>query len=207
MFDEQPADPAAALALVEAEQARTAAALEPDPRVVYGTWGAGWLAGFLALWCWASDAAPFRLPGAVAGIAFAVCIAGSMALTVGHITRRGAGIRGASSRVGAMYGWTWSLGFLCVVAIMSSLYRSGIDDDLGALLWCVLSALVVGLLYLAGGALWQDRVQYGLGAWILVAAAAGALAGFPSVYLVMGVGGGGGFLAAAAFFASRGGRW
>jgi hypothetical protein len=70
-------------------------------------------------------------------------------------------------------------------------------------LWSAGSGLVVGILYLVGGALWQDRVQYGLGAWILAASAAGALAGSPAVYLVMSLAGGGGFLLAAAWFAVR----
>lgn len=41
--------PAGLLALVEAERARTSAAIEPDPRVVYGARGLGWLLGSAAL--------------------------------------------------------------------------------------------------------------------------------------------------------------
>src|SRR5688500_3878359 len=62
-----------------------------------------------------------------------------------------------------MYGWAWLLAFACLTAVMNGVYRAGTPDETIGLLWSALSGLVVGTLYLAGGALWQDRVQYGLG--------------------------------------------
>jgi hypothetical protein len=198
-------DPAVMLGLLERERSRTADALGPDPRLVYGSWGAAWLVGFLLLWS-AARGGPLDLGLGQAGVLFGACLLGALLATVVHIGRRTAGVRGVSSRVGAMYGWAWLLAFACLTAVMTGAYRGGTPDETIGLLWSALSGLVVGTLYLAGGALWQDRVQYGLGLWILVASAAGSLAGYPGVYLTMAVCGGGGFLLAAAFFMVRGRR-
>lgn len=206
--DEQPGDdhdvdPREMLALLGAERARTQEALDPDPRLIFGVWGVAWLLGFLAFWSAASAAAPVDVPIAVAAVFFFACIVGAIAVTMTHIGRRVVGVRGVSSTVGAMYGWSWLLAFGTLFAIMQGAFRNGLPDDTAGLLWSVLSGLVVGVLYLAGGALWQDRFQFGLGVWILVSSAVGAFAGYPSVYLVMAFGGGGGFLLAALYFVIR----
>lgn len=193
------------LELLEAEQERAARAIEPDPRLIFAVWGAAWLIGFLGLWASTSAASPVEVSEITAGLGFFVLFVLAVVVTVVHIGRRTAGVRGVSSRVGAMYGWGWFLSFGALSAIMTGT-RSQVPLETWSLLWAVLSGLVVGALYLAGGALWQDRVQYGLGVWILVSSAAGGLAGYPHAYLVMALAGGGGFLLAALFFSARGRR-
>ena len=198
-------DPQTMLGLLDDERSRTARALDPDPGLIYGSWGLAWAVGFLLLWS-AARGTPLDLPLGAAGALFAACLLGAVVVTVVHIGRRAAGIRGVSSRVGAMYGWSWFLAFACLTVVMTGADRAGLPDTTLGLLWSTLSGLVVGTLYLAGGALWQDGVQYGLGLWILVASAAGSLAGYPGSYLTMAVSGGGGFLLAAAYFVLRGRR-
>ncbi len=200
---EQDLAPAELLALVEAEQARTSAALEPDARLIYGCWGLAWLLGFGSLYLARAEIGPVELAPSVAGLVFFGLLVAAMVITGMHMSRRFAGVRGVSTRIGAMYGWAWVLGFSTYAAILTGAGRAGVDEPVLGLLWSTGSGLVVGLLYVAGGALWQDWIQYGLGAWILVASAAGALAGTPGVYLVMSLAGGGGFLLAAAFFVLR----
>jgi hypothetical protein len=200
-------DPQALLALIESEKARTQQALDPDPRLIFGVWGIAWLVGFLAFWSAASDEVAWDLPLGAAGAFFFLCLASAVVVTMVHVGRRAVGVRGVSSTTGAMYGWTWFLSFLTLTVIMASAINRGLPEELIGLLWSVLSGLVVGSLYLAGGAVWQDRFQFGLGVWILVCSAAGAIAGYPSVFLVMALAGGGGFLLAAAFFALRQGRF
>ncbi len=196
-------DPREMLALLEAEQARTQEALDPDPRLIFAVWGIAWLLGFTVFWMAASATSPIEVPMAGAALFFFGCMAVAVAVTTTHIGRRVVGVRGGSSTVGAMYGWSWFLAFATLTAIMQGAFRNGLSDDTTGLLWSVLSGLVVGVLYLAGGALWQDWSQFGLGAWILISSAVGALAGYPAVYLVMAVGGGGGFLLAALYFVVR----
>lgn len=188
-------DPAAMLALVEGERARVERAVEPDVRLVYAVWGTAWLVGFLVFWAAATGRGPLPLEAAGAVLAAGLVLAA--VATTAHIGRRMRGVRGVSSRTGAMYGWSWFLGFATLTAVMAGASRQGLPAETGALLWPVLAGLVVGTLYLAGGALWHDWVQFGLGAWVLVASSLGALVGYPSVHLVMALCGGGGFLLAA----------
>ncbi|MEP6761707.1 MAG: hypothetical protein ABJA93_10135 [Sporichthyaceae bacterium] len=190
------------LDLVAAERASIRAAIEPDPRVVYGVWGVAWLVGFACMYA-AHGGGPVDVADGVAGVVFFVLLVAAALLTAVHMSRRLAGFRGVTRRAGAMYGWAWLLGFASLAAIMTALNRGGLSDTELGLAWSAGSGLVAGLLYLAGGALWQDRVQYGLGAWIVVVSGAGALAGSPAIYLVMSLAGGGGFLLAAATFALR----
>jgi hypothetical protein len=51
--------------------------------------------------------------------------------------------------------------------------------------------------------MWQDRVQYGLGAWMLVTGASSVLAGVPGNFAVVSLAGGGGLLLAAGYFVLR----
>ena len=194
---------AAILAAVEEDRARAAAAIEPDPRLLYGCWGTAWLLGFALMYAGSAPASPVDVPMALAGIGFFCCLLAAMVVTGVHMARRFSGVRGLSSATGAMYGWAWMLGFGAFAAVVIGAERAGAERPVLDLLWSAGSGLVVGILYLVGGALWQDRVQYGLGAWILAASAAGALAGSPAIYLVMSLAGGGGFLLAAAWFAAR----
>ena len=197
-------DPREALALLDGERSRTQRHLEPDARLLYGVWGVAWLVGFLALWSASTGAGP--LSRTVAGVVFAGCIAGAVVVTAVHSVRRLAGVRGVSSTTGAMYGWAWLLGFGALSAIMAGASRGGASSEVLAVLAPAVSALVVGLLYLAGGALWQDRTQFGLGVWILVAGSVAAVTGWPTNELVMALLGGGGFLVGALVVALAGRR-
>ncbi len=191
--------PAESLALIEQQQGRVERTLGPNIILLYGTWGAAWFLGFAMLYLAYRGA----LPLVVGGLVFAGLLLAAIVVTGVHAGRAGRGIRGVSSEVGAMYGWGWLLGFGCVGAIFAGLGRVGITDEQGALLGPALSLLVVGLLYLGGGALWRDRVQYGLGVWTLATDAVSMFAGVPGNYLVLSIAGGGGFLLAAAWFAVR----
>lgn len=88
-----------------------------------------------------------------------------------------------------MYGWSWALGFGALSAINMGLIRMGLTHDQIAMLWPASSLLIVGVLYLAGGALWRDRFQFGLGVWILFADAVSVFAGIPANYVVLAVSG------------------
>ncbi len=201
--DSPPLSAADGLALIESQRRRAESALDVDPRILLGAWGTSWLTGFLLLW--ASSPARVEpllsLPWWFARALFGALLVAAAVVSAVHIARATAGVRGVSARSGAMYGWAWLLGFGGLASIMAALDRFVPSPDSQALLWPALSGLVVALLYLAGGALWQDWVQYALGGWILLVSAVGAWAGLPGNYLVMALAGGGGFLLVAAGYA------
>lgn len=194
---------AESLALIEAQQRQVGEQTEPDARVLYGLWGLALLIGegafFLATW----EDSPLDIPLGVAGVTLFVSLLTAMVLTSIHIARRVAGVRGNSSRQGMFYGWTWMVGFISLAAVISGVARTGVDEQTIGLLWAAGSGLVIGLLYMAGGAMWLDRTQFALGAWFAVVSGAGAVAGVPWIYLVLSIAGGGGMLAVAAAMAAR----
>jgi hypothetical protein len=202
-------DPAEQLRLVADQDARTRAALTPDERLLFAAWGIAWLVGFGVIWL----AAPGReggpilpVPGWSVGLLFFLLLVTAGAVTAVHSVRVGRGVSGASARTGAMYGWGWFLGFAMLPAIVVGAERLGAPDEVTALLWPAVSALIVGLMYIGGAAAWDDPSQFVIGAWIMVTTAVGCLLGLAVLYLVMSLAGGGGFLAAAAWFAVRRGR-
>ncbi|WP_265522708.1 hypothetical protein [Oerskovia flava] len=198
--EDAPLDPAASMRLIQAQQER-AQSLEVDGRLLYGVWGVAWFVGYLLLFGSARGDIGPRGPelgeNEPAGWAFAVygsLLIGALVVTLVHVMVRCRGIRGASALTGAMYGWSWFLGFGAMGAVLAGLARAGADGELMGLASNALASLVVGLIYLSGGALWRTKRLYVLGAWILCVAAVATFAGLPTTYLVMGALGGGGFL-------------
>ncbi|MFI2104180.1 hypothetical protein ACH436_12870 [Isoptericola sp. NPDC019693] len=192
--DEAGLPAAESLRLIREQQDRARAALEPDGRALYGAWGVAWLAGYLVLW---TSARGRGEPEAWAFWVFAAAITAAVVFTMVHTIGRTAGTRGVSARTGAMYGWSWMLGFLTLSVFLGGLARAGADDEVMALASNGGACVVVGLLYLGGAAAFGDRSLFVLGAWILLVAAAATFAGLPVTYLVMALAGGGGFLVMA----------
>ena len=102
-------------------------------------------------------------------------------MTIVHVSRRTRGIAGASARQGALYGWAWPIAFVAQSMIVGGLGQAGASDEVTALAANAIAALVVGLLYIAGGLLWDATAMYVLGAWMALVGAAAALTGLPGV--------------------------
>ena len=182
-----------ALAIIAAQRAR-AEGTRPSGPLLFGVWGAAWLVGYGALWLTSRD------DGSPSAAAVAVAIAGgvlALVVTIAHITHRTRGIAGESARQGALYGVAWPVAFLAQSMIVGGLAQAGASDEVLSLAANAIAALVVGLLYVAGGLLWCTYSMYVLGAWMALTGAAAALAGYPDSYLVMAVAGGGGMLVGA----------
>ena len=206
MGDEATLSPEETLQLISAQQERAARYLHIDPALILAAWGLAWLLGFGVIYLVVNGwPGAFKMPwlgGVIAGLLFAV----AAVFTFGAQVRRGRGVRGPSQRTAAMYGWSWLLAVVGVLALDLALEHQGLPSDLAPLLWTGSSLLAVGLLYIAGGMLWDDRLQYGLGAWVLVTGAASVTAGVSGNFAVLSLAGGGGFLIAAAAFRVRGSR-
>jgi hypothetical protein len=191
------------LALIERQQREAQRRLGFNPTLILGLWGAAYLFGFGAIFLTYPTAVPLRLPGAVAGVLIGVLFAAATVISIVTGVRSGRGLRGPSRAAGAMYGWSWTLGFCALAAVNIGVTRLGLPDDAVTLLWSGSSLLLVGVLYLAAGALFQDRFQYGLGVWMLVSGACSVYAGVPGNFAVVSLAGGGGLLLAAGYFALR----
>lgn len=190
-----------ALEIIRREQARTAAAMTPNLTLMIGLWGVAWLAGGIVQFGYLRG----LVSGATAGwtgIALLV-VAAAVSIVLG--VRSGQGVRSSSGVQGAMYGWSWSIAMIAMGVVVAAT-ADELPVALRPVLIPALFVFVVGVLYLAGGAIWRDTVQYATGVWIVVVAVAAVLVGAPSSALVLGVGGGGALLAAAAAYAAQGRR-
>lgn len=198
--------PQESLALIRAQRAGAVRSLSPNPVAILGSWGLAWLLGFGACYL-ASAARPGPAsPGWAAYVVLDSLCAAAMVITVTQLRRSGRGVAGRSRAVAAMYGWSWALGCAAAYAVDFALASHGMPARLLPLLWPGTTLLVVGVLYLAGGAIWQDRLSYCLGAWTLLVAVASVAAGVPANFALLALAGGGGLLAAAVF-ALRGASW
>lgn len=178
-----------------ADGVRVKERLSPDSRVLFGVWGTAWLFGYLSLHLSRDGVA--TQPQAWAFIVFHGLLAAAIVVTAVHLTRRFTGLRGESAAVGAMYGWAWIVAFAAVGIVLGSIAGAGASPEVMALISNALSCMVVGVLYMAGAAMYRDRPWFALGAWIVVITAIATVIGVQWLYLVMAFAGGGGMLAAA----------
>jgi hypothetical protein len=190
--DDAGLDAAESMRLIAESQRRARRGTLPDGRLLYLVWGIAWGVGYTVLWT--SSRATGSSPSGTAFAIFFVGIAAAVAVTIVHSVTRASGTRGPSARVGAMYGWGWTLGFVSYPLIVGGIADAGASDEVIALLANALACVVVGMMYLAGGACFGDLRLYLLGVWILLVGGAATDAGMPGTYLVLATAGGGGFL-------------
>lgn len=191
--------PEESLALIQHQRADTRRRRGGGPAPILGMWGLAWLIGFGC--CYLAARGVMPMPVAVAVTIALSVVAVTVPIVQG--VRAARGVRGPSTTVGTMYGVAWGLAFALTSAINGGLERYVVSPDGLSLLWTASSMVVVGLLYLTAGMLWQSWPQYLLGAWVLVFAAVGVLVGVPANFLVLSLAGGGGMLALAVFWALR----
>ena len=194
------------LQLIRTQHDNAARDLYVAPARILLAWGVAWTLGFGAFYVASPRARWHFLPVWAAAAVLVTLSAAAVAVVITQMARRGRGVQGPSRTVGALYGWSWPLAFAGVFALNIGLSRHGLPASLAPLLWPGSAAVVAGVLYLAGGALFTDRVQYGLGAWMLAVGAGSVQAGWPANFAVLALAGGGGFLVAAGFIVARGRR-
>ncbi|MCD2192226.1 hypothetical protein LQ327_02300 [Actinomycetospora endophytica] len=179
-----------ALAAIDAQQQRTTTALRPSPLGMFLPWGLGYLVGFGGVWL----AIRGVLPDAVVTVLLVVAAIVPLASTGITVARSTHGLAGPTKRIGALYGWAWLLGFAALFAINIRVGFLGVPGPTLSLIWSGSALLVVGLLYLAGGALWNHVPQYVLGVWTLATGVLSVFVGYPANFAVLALAGGGGFI-------------
>ncbi|MFI7602838.1 transporter [Actinoplanes sp. NPDC049681] len=193
----EPLDPAESLRLIQQEQAATVRRLVPDPRLLLWPWGIAWLIGFTVFFLrYGPDdrvlvAMPSWLPLLV--LLALILIAGTITGIVG--ARAARQVTGPTSRQGTMYGLTWALAFSGMISVLNRL-GDQLPTGLTNLIWAGTMTALTGALHMAGGALWNDRTLFRLGAFLSVINVVGVILGPGWHALVVAVLGGGGMLVA-----------
>ncbi|MBB4685684.1 hypothetical protein [Amycolatopsis jiangsuensis] len=201
--DGQPLSAAESLDLIARQHDRTRRELRSSPARLLGVWAVAWLVGWGLVYL-SDDRVAGLMPGWIASVVVGVLFVGAVVHTAWHSTRPGRGIRGPSRRIGRMYGWAWAISFLAMYLVDLRLtLLLGDATDVISLLWTGTSLLLTGVLYLAGGMLWQDPLPYTFGAWICLCGGASVLVGVPGNFLVLSLAGGGGFAVAALVYVLR----
>ncbi len=196
-----PPSPELLLALVEGQQRRTEHLTTPDPRVMYGTWGVVWFAGHLLLFL-GGLADPLLPLSAALAVFFGMLVVGNAVVGV-ELVRAFHGLRGDSRRFGILYGLTWPIGMTAVSLVVVAAGAHGLPDPLAGMLFATLPAVLTGVLLMAGAALWDSRVDFGLGCWFAVLGTASAFTSPPTTNLLLSLLGGGVLLVAALVAALR----
>ena len=170
----------------------------PDNRYSYLAFGSAWLVGYGAL---ALDSGsdpvldlPGFLPSALLGMGLVIALAVTGVLTA----RTQKHVKGAAAVPGMMLGAGWVVGFGALFLLITSLEAHTGDHRVGTVMWATGSALIVGMLYLMGGAIGRDPHQYTLGCYLALVGGAAVFPGLNGMYAVLAIAGGAGYLVAAA---------
>ena len=196
-----PLDPRAALETISEQQAalRRRALIRSSP--LLAAWGLAWLIGYGAGWlCIRPD---YTMPTPPWVVYFG-CLAAAGAYTCTYIVRRARGMRGSSNRAGVRYGIAWAGGFILGLVVMG---RAGTflaalgtpqAEEMGMILSNAVPCLIVGILFVAGSAIWDEPVMAWVGGWLLAVTGVATLVGGTALWAIMSLAGGGGLLVAAA---------
>ncbi|SDJ78956.1 hypothetical protein [Nonomuraea jiangxiensis] len=195
--DERTASPEELLRVIEEQSTATVRYLTADPRLYYLPWGAAWLVGYTAFFL------HYGLGGhSYAPISQMQALAVLMAAHVPAMTIMGVGIaranrlvRGKSRSRGIMYGFAWFAGFAAMYIICGRV-SSLLPQEESGLLWAGSLLAVVGILYMANGAMALNRPMFLLGIWVTAVNALGVLLGAGWHALLAAVLLGGGFIGA-----------
>ena len=200
---DQANSPQASLELIHSWRREAGRRLFGTPELALAGWGVAWLLGFGACYLALSSTPRAAFPAWIAYLILGVASAAAGVISAVETVHPGRGIIGPSRRVALWYGWSWVLVYAALFVLILGLAVQGLPPALLARLWPGLAVLVGGVLYIAGGALWQDRILYLLGAWTVVVGAASTFAGTPGNFAVLSLAGGGGLIAVAVILVLR----
>ncbi len=197
--DDLPMDPAESLRLIERERAEAERILTPDQRLFLWPWGFAWLIGFTVYYLrFGPDGRVLvALPEWLPLLTLVVLMIGAGIVTGVAGARAGRWISGPSSRQGILYGITWSVAFFGMSTVLSRVSEFVPDAELN-LLWAGAMVALTGALHMAGGAIYNDRNLFVLGAFVSVVNVVGVIVGPGWHSLILAVAGGGGMLVAGA---------
>jgi FtsH-binding integral membrane protein len=166
-------------------------------RGVYAAWGVAWLVGY-GSYAVSGGADPvLSLPSLVPVAALVTGLLAAFVVTIIATARAARGVTGPAALPGRLLGGAWAIGFTALFLLITALGRTLGDHHVETLMWPAGSALVVGLLYLMGGAVHRDTVQYVLGTYLALVSTAAVFLDTPGLYWVLATAGVGGYAVAA----------
>jgi hypothetical protein len=136
---------------------------------------------------------PGWLPVALLGTGLA---AGTVFATTSSL-RAQRGAPEARRRAERLVGTAWITGFAALALAITGLSTVFEQPELQTVLWPAGSSIVVGLIYIAEGAVRRNALHHNLGTWLALVASAALFVPSPGIFGVLAVLGGGAYLVAA----------
>jgi hypothetical protein len=195
--DAAPVSAAESLRMIENQRAAAQRSLAPDPRLIYWPWGLAWLIGFSLLFLRHGPGERVRwdMPSWLPVTVLYVLMVAAFVVSGIAGSRARRQVSGDSSTKGLMYGMSWFLGFASMGVTLSH-FSDMLPFEQQGLLWAASSIGLVGVLYMAGAAIWKAPEMFVLGAWVTVSNIGGVIAGPGWHSLVAALAGGGGLIVA-----------
>ncbi|MFI6318491.1 hypothetical protein ACIBG8_13275 [Nonomuraea sp. NPDC050556] len=176
--DEMALSPAETLRLIERQEAETVRAFKGDPLLLYAPWGVAWLIGFGALFlAYGLDGVPYApiSQDAAATVLMGIQLFSGTAAAFGIFRAQG-NSRGQLASKSRMYLTTWIAGMVLMTTI-GLRFGPMLPSTESGLFWAASSLLVVGVLYMAGGAIWMESTMFRFGLWAVAVTAVGVVLG------------------------------
>ena len=200
MSADAPLGPRAALETISEQQAvlRRRTLIRSSP--LLAAWGLAWLIGYGAGWL--SIRPDYTMPTPVWVVHFG-CLAAAGAYTCTYIARRARWVRGSSNRAGVRYGTAWAGGFVLGMAVMGRtgafLASLGTPEaaEAGMILGNAVPCLIIGTLFMACSAIWDEPVMAWVGGWLLAVTTVATLVGGTGLWAIMSLAGVGVLIVAA----------
>ena len=195
-----PLDPRAALETISEQQAalRRRTLIRSSP--LLAAWGLAWLVGYGAGWLGIRP--DYTMPAPLWVVYFG-CLAAAGAYTCTYIVRRARGMRGSSNRAGVRYGTAWAGGFVLGMAVMGRtgafLASLGTPEaaEAGMILGNAVPCLIIGTLFVACSAIWDEPVMAWVGGWLLAVTTVATLVGGTGLWAITSLAGVGVLIVAA----------
>ncbi|MFJ6478864.1 MULTISPECIES: ABC transporter permease [unclassified Streptomyces] len=171
---------------------------EVDNRAAYLSFGLAYLLGHGAAAASEGAAPLLDLPGWLPVTLLGGGLAAGIALTTAAALRAQRGATPPEILSGKLLGAAWITAFTALFLAITGLTSVLDQPELQSVLWPAGSGLIVGLLYLAEGAVRRNLLHYGLGTWLALTSTAALWLTAPTFYGVLAVAGGGAYALAAA---------
>lgn len=183
--DQQDVDAAEMFAVMQSTRRATQSKLTRGYSGLLFVWAAAWFLGFGALWFGTGIGGVDLLPTAAAWVTFGALIVAAIVWSfIVGVRSASSGIRGRSQLQGALYGNSWMISMIGAWLIIAGLQKAGLTQELADLLYPAVFVFLVGVLYLAGGAVWRSPAQYVLGIVMVVVAVVATFVGAPWHFLI-----------------------
>ncbi|MEV4048912.1 ABC transporter permease [Streptomyces sp. NPDC049744] len=173
---------------------RTAADVDVNSLSTYVSFGLAYLLGHGSAALSQGDnavlALPSWLPMALLGTGLA---AGTIQATRAALRAQRATTDTLTLRTAQLLGALWVTAFVALFLAITGLSTAVDHPDIQTLLWPTGSGFVVGLIYIAEGAVRRNTLHYALGTWLALTSTAALLLGNPGFYWVLTLAGGGAY--------------